>query len=156
MKKDRGEHSAGAFGRLTASLLLTALSLGLYCLTGVTEFSPQLSLPVLLFSGLSLAAGLALVCPVRRVRRDAWTARLVELALYGVYALTLLAWLFYLVSQIYYITNILVAIDGTKLSPAFIATAALLAAAWVLSLLAALSFGRSLRQRDDGKEAQHA
>ena len=159
MHKDQGERRTGAFSCLMAAMLLTALFLGLYALTGVTEFSPRLSAQVLLFAGLSLAAGLALLQPVRSVKKDAWNARLIELALYGVYALALLSWLFYLVSQINYITNMLVAIDGTKLSLTFVISVLLIGAAWVLSLMTALLFGKSLRLStiaDTEQEVQHA
>ena len=84
---------------------------------------------------------------------------MIELALYGVYALALLSWLFYLVSQINYITNMLVAIDGTKLSLTFVISVLLIGAAWVLSLMTALLFGKSLRLSagaDAEQEAQHA
>ena len=92
-------------------------------------------------------------------KKDAWNARLIELALYGVYALALLSWLFYLVSQINYITNMLVAIDGTKLSLIFVISVLLIGAAWVLSLMTALLFGKSLRLStgaDAEQEVQHA
>ena len=84
---------------------------------------------------------------------------MIELALYGVYALALLSWLFYLVSQINYITNMLVAIDGTKLSLTFVISVLLIGAAWVLSLMTALLFGKSLRLStgaDAEQEVQHA
>ena len=69
-----------------------------------------------------------------------------SLALYG-----LMTWLFYLVNEVNYITNILVAIDGTKISFVFLATALGFACAWVLALVCAMRCSKVLKKAEEAK-----
>ena len=158
MDQEKGKEGRGAFVLLAAAAILEAVTLALYALTGVSEFSQKLSLQVLLFSVAAAAAGIALLIPVRKGTGKAWSDRLLGLALYAVYALALLAWLFYIVSQLNYIANIVMGIDGTKLSPVFVITTVMFAAAWVLALLSARAFGGKAQETSgagEGEEVQH-
>ena len=78
-------------------------------------------------------------------------ARLLDVIIYAAYALGLLTWLFYLVNEVNYITNILVAIDGTKISFVFLATALGFACAWVLALVCAMRCSKVLKKAEEAK-----
>lgn len=141
---------------LPSGLLLVA-SLALYALTGKTEFSPELSGRVL---GLGCACigleGCAIAVAALLHDEGKLIARLLDVIIYAAYALGLLTWLFYLVNEVNYITNILVAIDGTKISFVFLATALGFACAWVLALVCAMRCSKVLKRlrKRSGKEAQ--
>ena len=74
-----------------------------------------------------------------------------DVIIYAAYALGLLTWLFYLVNEVNYITNILVAIDGTKISFVFLATALGFACAWVLALVCAMRCSKVLKKAEEAK-----
>ena len=135
-----------SFRLLMISLLVQAISLALYGFTGVTEFTPVLSVRVLGFGGASLILGVAALMAGKCSKENSVLQRLLNLWLYIVYALSLLAWLFYMTIQVNYITNILVAIDGTSISPVFILTVVSFLAACVLALAAAVSDGKSAQK----------
>lgn len=133
---------------LPSGLLLVA-SLALYA----PEFSPELSGMVL---GLGCACiGLeGCVIAVAALLHDEGKliARLLDVIIYAAYALGLLTWLFYLVNEVNYITNILVAIDGTKISFVFLATALGFACAWVLALVCAMRCSKVLKKAEEAKQ----
>ena len=108
-------------------MLCSILMLGVYRMTGITTFTPNLSQTVL---GLGIAcivlAAALLALPVKTVK-------------YILYLLALLTWLKYLVSEASYISNVLVGIDGNSFSTAFFLTAGAGLAAWALALAGAIA-----------------
>ena len=142
MDKNRIAERKQAWALLTVSLLFQLCSLAVYVLTGVTEFTPALSLRVFGFGGSSLILGLILLIAGKMVGEEHALKKLSDYGLFLVYALGLLAWLFYLTSEINYIANILVAIDGTGVSSFFVLRAGLFLAAWLLALLSAIAAGK--------------
>lgn len=119
-------------GMLNAvALLLMLLALAAYVATGRNEFNTALSMNVIV--PLGVAAALEAVSVL-------WEIELLE---YAAYLCGLYAWLQYLCSQVYYIVNVFVAIDGTTFSAGFLATAAIGLLAWVLALVAARRLSRA-------------
>lgn len=121
----------GNTGLNLAALLLMLGALGAYVATGRNEFNTALSAKVLAPLGVAAALeGISLF----------WKAEPLE---YAAYLCGLYAWLQYLCSQIYYIVNVFVAIDGTTFSAGFVATAAAGLLAWALALAAARRLSRA-------------
>lgn len=127
METNKGIPAEGKSGQalLLGSLLLTVIALVMYLSKGTNEFTTTLSARVI--AGLGAAAGLDVLMLLRPVR----------MGKYAVYVCGLYAWLAYLSSQVYYIVNVFVAIDGTSFSAAFLVTALSGLAAWVLALISA-------------------
>ena len=111
---------------MAGSVLACAAALVMYLLTGRNEFNTSLSQQVIvpLILAILLGGGM-LIRPVRIVK-------------YAAYLCGLYAWLEYLCSQIYYIVNVFVAIDGTRFSAAFIVTLLTGLPGWLLALLSAV------------------
>ena len=143
---------------LMAALLFELISLVLYSLTGVTEFTPTLSARVLIFGCAALLLGAVLLVGAGRGKAESAFSRILDLGVYMVYALGLLAWLFYLTNEINYLANIMVAIDGTALSPVFVINTVLFLAAWLCALLSAMAFGKTRMEggRDQREVVEHA
>lgn len=119
-------------GMLNAAALLLMLgALAVYAATGRNEFNTALSMKVIV--PLCVAASLEAICVLREI----------ELLEYAAYLCGLYAWLQYLCSQVYYIVNVFVAIDGTMFSAGFLATTAAGLLAWVLALAAARRLSRA-------------
>lgn len=62
----------------------------------------------------------------------------VKLGKYATYIVMLAAWLSFITSQVNYITNILVAIDGTAITSEFVLTVVFGALAWIFMLVSAI------------------
>ena len=114
-----------------AALLLMLGALAAYVATGRNEFNTALSMKVIV--PLGVAAALEAVSLLQGV----------ELLEYAAYLCGLYAWLQYLCSQVYYIVNVFVAIDGTTFSAGFLGTTAAGLLAWVLALAAARRLSRA-------------
>lgn len=111
---------------LAASVLCTVVALAVYAAAGSNQFVPDLSGGVIACLIVALIVGaLSLVLEVKMVK-------------YVVYLLGFSAWLLYLTSQINYITNVFVAIDGTRFSAAFVVITAFGALAWICALVSAI------------------
>lgn len=109
-----------------AALVLTAAMLIAYALTGTSTFTPVLSGKVLALMG---------VC----IFLDAvFTLFEVKLGKYAMYLMGLWMWLEYLLSQLSYISNVLVGIDGNQFSVGFLMTVAFGLLAWVAALASAI------------------
>lgn len=114
------------------ALLLFLIALAAYALTGRNEFNTELSMKVIV--PLGVAAGLELISLFKGI----------QIMEYAAYLCGLYAWLEYLCSQIYYIVNVFVAIDGTTFSAGFMLTAAAGLLAWIFALLAAKRLSKEL------------
>ena len=110
-------------------LLVPAIACGIaavlmYRKTGITQFNPELSTAAIVCGW--VAVGLcvfSLVLELKPVK-------------YAAYLLFLFAFLAYVKSQITYIANVFVSIDGNTFTGGFIATVVLFLVATVLALLA--------------------
>lgn len=126
---------------LLGSLLLYIVTLVMYLTQGTNEFTTTLSVKVIAGLGAAAALGvLMLLRPIKMVK-------------YAVYICGLYAWLQFLSSQVYYIVNVFVAIDGTSFSAPFLITTLAGTAAWVLALVSAAKqksdVGAALWQRTE-------
>ena len=128
---------------LLVSMLFQLVSLILYGATGLTEFTAELSSAVLAFSILSLISGAGIVLITVLGICEKYTKKVLDIGIYVVYLFGLLAWLFYITSQVNYLVNIFVAIDGTKLTAAFILTVLFFLFAWFASLVSAILYRAS-------------
>lgn len=138
-------HERG-FLPLICTCILYLVVFFLYRETGKNEFAPELSAKA---QNAWLAAGiLSLFLLV--IRSKALT--------YIGYLCGLYAWLEFLVSQINYIVNVFVAIDGSTFSKAFLATAVLGLAAWIFAVTAAVRqpsvFDGELAEKKEGAETE--
>lgn len=111
---------------LICACVLFLLLIFIYRETGKNEFAPALSNKAL--GGWIAAAMLSFVLLI-------WENKALT---YVAYLCGLYAWLQFLTSQIYYIVNVFVAIDGSSFSASFIFTAAAGLAAWIMALSAAI------------------
>jgi len=115
-----------SFYLLLGSLALGIAGLILYIATGKTEFTPELSVALIsiLSVGIALNVGLLFVD--------------FSLGNFFLYAVLLIAWLQYFNVQINYITNILVGIDNTSLTAAFVFMVIITLLAWIAALIAGI------------------
>lgn len=128
---------------LLVSMLFQLMSLILYGATGLTEFTAELSSAVLAFSILSLISGAGIVLITVLGICEKYTKKVLDIGIYVVYLFGLLAWLFYITSQVNYLVNIFVAIDGTKLTAKFILTVLFFLFAWFAALVSAILYRAS-------------
>ncbi len=128
---------------LLVSMLFQLVSLILYGATGLTEFTAELSSAVLAFSILSLISGAGIVLITVLGICEKYNKKVLDIGIYVVYLFGLLAWLFYITSQVNYLVNIFVAIDGTKLTAAFILTVLFFLFAWFAALVSAILYRAS-------------
>lgn len=111
---------------LAGSFLCTLLSLILYCTTGTNEFATSLSSVLIAFLAVSLVLQLGLFYFGSKAGK------------YLSYLLLLYAFFYFIYTQITYIANVFVSIDGNSFSGGFIATIIFLLLAWALSLVAGI------------------
>ena len=109
------------------AFIFAIVSIILYVNSGVNEFSTSLNSLSLAFTIL----GIISFVPLLFIKK-------VKIIYYLPYLFLLFGFLEYLVSQARYIANILVSIDGTTFSSAFITTVVMYLISIVLSLVAAL------------------
>ncbi len=110
-------------------------ALVMYCETGKTEFTPELSSFVIAFGSVAMVLG---ICTIL-LKLVSWGKKWVEVGLCVAALFGLLTFLFYVVNEVNYIANILVSIDGTKISVTFALTALLYLISWIMMLVAAIT-----------------
>ena len=108
---------------LGVAILIQVLALIIYNATGVDEFNDTLSQEVIIFSIISIALG-AILLLLRLFGFDEARFLLGNFDVFIVlnYILALFAFMFFAISKVNYIINVIVSIDGTKLSFAFVFT----------------------------------
>lgn len=138
----RGRRDASSW-LAVAALALTVVMLVSYCLTGKSTFTPVLSTKVLVMMGACILL-------------DALFSLLeVKLGKYAMYLLGLWTWLEFLLSQLSYISNVLVGIDGNLFSIGFLLTTGAGLLAWVAALVSAVRQKEESRVHAQGKGAAH-
>lgn len=135
---------------LAISILFQAISLIIYAATGVTQFTAELSTRVFVFGGLSLAMGAGILFLLLLGIGGQHVHKALDIGIYVMYLFGLLAWLFYITSEINYLTNVFVGIDGTKLTATFILTVLTFLIAWIAALISAILY-RTTKDAREGK-----
>ena len=104
---------------------------------------------------ITVSGGVVAACVIAALLALASAALQWDILGYVAYLLALWSLLQFIVTQLSYIANVLVAIDGNTFTPAFIATAVLLAVAAVMALVSAILTGvlRKSRAKKLAKEA---
>lgn len=111
---------------MAASVLSAVIMLILYRTTGVTEFTPVLNGKVIaLITAFIVLAVLLTVFEVKVLK-------------YGLYLFGLFMWLEYVTSEVNYIANVFVSIDGNSFTPSFILTVLFGLLAWACVLASAI------------------
>lgn len=148
MKIDFGRLKDRSVILLAVSILFQIVSLIIYAATGVTQFTAELSTRVFVFGGLSLAMGVVIFLLLLLGIGGQYVPKALDIGIYVMYLFGLLAWVFYLTSEINYLTNVFVGIDGTKLTAVFILTVLTFLIAWIAALISAVLY----RPAKDAKE----
>ncbi|MGN0815031.1 MAG: hypothetical protein ACI4MH_07355 [Candidatus Coproplasma sp.] len=97
-----------------------------YSATGITSFTPVLSSKVITIFSVALALIVLFALFEIKVGK------------YAAYLVCFWAWLEYVISEMPYISNVLVAIDGNSFSASFIVTVILGMLSWICILVAAI------------------
>lgn len=126
-----------------AALALTIVMLVSYCLTGKSTFTPVLSTKVLAMMG-----GCILLDALFSLYE-------VKLGKYAMYLLGLWTWLEFLLSQLSYISNVLVGIDGNLFSIGFLLTTGAGLLAWIAALVSAIRQKTECPTKAQGKGEAH-
>lgn len=126
LKKKLTARRGVSFYLSLVALVCAVAALILYITTGVTVFNPKLDGAVIALLAVGIAISVASVV---------FEYKLIKYVAFIIY---LSAWFQYLIIEITYIANIFVSIDGTKFTPAFILTFALMLVMTIVSLVAAI------------------
>ena len=128
---------------LCAGIIFGVAALIVYLLTGVNEFNPELSPAVIGFLIAAMVLGACmLVLRLLGIDQVTYLKPHFNLFGYGAYLLALFAFMYYAASQVNYVVNVIVAIDGTTISAAFVLTMAFLLLTFAAFLVSAIMLGR--------------
>jgi hypothetical protein len=108
------------------SLIASVCALTGYLKTGVTIFNPVLEKAVIITAGIGIGLNFIFLVFNSKIGK------------YSCYLIMLFSFIEYLSSQITYVANIFVAIDGSTFSAGFIFTCVSFILAWVLDLTGAI------------------
>ena len=141
VKKFLSDRTAGDFLTAAACVILIAATI-LYACTGTRP-----AFGVTVSGGIIAAAVIAVLLGAAAVvfRRQP--------LYFAAYLLALYVFFQFIVTQLRYISNVLVAIDGTAFSASFLATAVLMALAWIAALVAALLITFAQKKKDAQPDA---
>ena len=117
------------------AIVFAVLALVFYRQNGVTEFNPELngSAIVCLIVGIALSV-VSLAADIIPYK---WISAAAKPVRYVAYLVELYAFLMFVFSQVTYIANVLVSIDGNTFTAGFILTAVFFVAAAILTLVSA-------------------
>ena len=138
---------------LGIAILIQVLALIIYNATGVDEFNDTLSKEVIIFSIISIALGVILLL-VRLFGFDEAKILLGNFDVFIVldYILALFAFMFFIISKVNYITNVIVSIDGTKISFIFVFTVIVFLLSFALFLVSGIMYkGLAKKAEKEGK-----
>ena len=139
---------------LGVAVLIQVLSLIIYNATGIDEFNDTLSKEVIVFSIISIALGVILLL-VRLFGFDEAKILLGNFDVFIVlnYILALFAFMFFVISKVNYITNVIVSIDGTKISFIFVFTVIVFLLSFVLFLVSGIMYKRLAKKEEKEGES---
>ena len=138
---------------LGVAVLVQVLALIIYNVTGVDEFNDTLSKEVIIFSIISIALG-AILLLLRLFGFDEAKILLGNFDVFIVlnYILALFAFMFFVISKVNYITNVIVSIDGTKISFIFVFTVIVFLLSFALFLVSGIMYkGLAKKAEKEGK-----
>ncbi len=141
VKEESGKRTPLLSGVLV--LVFSAAALVLYLLTGKNAFTPSLSVTVIAFAALAIGLQLILLAAGGAFAKGK-SLYIRHLLQVFVYLFALLSWVFLLTNNANYLASVAVGIDGTKLTPAFLANMVLSAVAWIMSIAAAVGYRKQL------------
>jgi len=124
-----------AVGFSLAAFVCSIVTYCIYQKAGVNEFVAELS------------SGVTALMVWSIVLSAIFTVFEVKLGKYATYMVMLAAWLSFITSQINYISNVLVAIDGNSWTSEFILTVVFGALAWIFMLVSAIIQRREIGSR---------
>ena len=138
---------------LGLGVLFQIITLIIYATTGVDEFNASLSNEVLIFSVVTICLGFVLLL-MRLFGFDELKILFGNFDLFIIitYLLSLFAFMFFVISKVNYITNVIVSIDGTKISFIFILTVVLFLLSFVLFLLSGIIFKKTAKNVEEGEK----
>ena len=138
---------------LGIAVLIQVLSLIIYNATGIDEFNDTLSKEVIIFSIISIALGVILLL-ASLFGFDEAKILLGNFDVFIVldYILALFAFMFFIISKVNYITNVIVSIDGTKISFIFVFTVIVFLLSFALFLVSGIMYkGLAKKAEKEGK-----
>ena len=137
---------------LGIAVLIQVLSLIIYNATGIDEFNDALSKEVIIFSVISIALGVILLL----ARLFGFDEAKILLGNFDVfiainYILALFAFMFFVISKVNYITNVIVSIDGTKISFIFVFTVIVFLLSFALFLVSGIMY-KGLAKKEEKED----
>ena len=134
---------------LILGLALEIAVLVVYSMTGINEFNATLSSPVLVFAIISIVLGLVLlILRVLSIDEIKIVKLYLDIVIVANYVIALFAFMFYVISQVNYLANVLVSIDGTKISFTFVLTVSLFVLSFLFTASAAFFYRRESKKED--------
>ena len=138
---------------LGIAILIQVLALIIYNATGVDEFNDTLSKEVIIFSIISIALGVILLL-VRLFGFDEAKILLGNFDVFIVldYILDLFALMFFVISKVNYINNVIVSIDGVRTSFILVFTVIVFLLSFALFLVSGIMYkGLAKKAEKEGK-----
>ena len=136
---------------LGLGLLIQVIALIIYSATGVDEFNDALSKEVIIFGVIVIVLG-AILLVLRLFGLDEIKFLFGNFDVFIVinYILALFAFMFYIISKVNYITNVIVSIDGTKISFIFILTVVVYLLSFVSFLISGIMYKKLVKEEEKG------
>ena len=136
---------------LFAGILLETVGLIVYSQTGVNDFNEKLSTPVLVFAIVAVVFG-AILLFLKAFVLDRLLRGSFEILPWVNYLFALLGLVYYIGSQVNYLANVLVSIDGNSISAAFVITLCMLLLSSVAFLVAGILVKKKVQPQEGGNE----
>ena len=132
---------------LAVAIVAQIIGLIIYNATGIDEFNDTLSKEVIIFSVISIVLGVILLL-VRLFGFDEAKALLGNFDVFVVlnYIFALFVFMFFIISKVNYITNVIVSIDGTKISAIFVITILVFLISFALFLASGIMYKKLFKK----------
>lgn len=136
---------------LGLGIIIQVIALIVYNATGIDEFNDTLSKEVITFGVIVIVLG-AILLVLRLFGFDEFKYFFGNYDLFIIiaYILGLFAFMFYIISKVNYITNVLVSIDGTKISFIFVFTIILFLLSFVFFLVSGIMYKKLVKKVEQG------
>lgn len=139
---------------LGLGIIIQVIALIVYNATGIDEFNDTLSKEVITFGVIVIVLG-AILLVLRLFGFDEAKILLGNFDVFIVlnYILALFAFMFFIISKVNYITNVIVSIDGTKISFIFVFTVIVFLLSFVLFLVSGIMYKRLAKKAEKEGES---
>ena len=136
---------------LGLGVLIQVVALIIYNATGIDEFNDALSKEVVIFGIIAIALGTILLV-IRLFGFDEVKVLFGNFDIFVIidYILALFAFMFYIISKVNYITNVIVSIDGTKISFIFVLTIVVFLLSFVSFLVSGIMYKKLVKKVEEG------